>query len=83
MILLCCVSDAAARIGVHSSVLFPPYSVNIVLRDSPLNFRKQQEKGKIKEEFPLWHCGNNQTSNHEAVGSNPGLTQWVKDPVLP
>ena len=25
----------------------------------------------------------NPTRNHEVVGSIPGLTQWVKDPVLP
>ena len=25
----------------------------------------------------------NPTKNHEVVGSIPGLTQWVKDPVLP
>ena len=25
----------------------------------------------------------NLTRNHEVVGSIPGLTQWVKDPVLP
>ena len=25
----------------------------------------------------------NLTRNHEVVGSIPGLTQWVRDPVLP
>ena len=25
----------------------------------------------------------NPTRNHEVVGSIPGVTRWVKDPVLP
>ena len=25
----------------------------------------------------------NPTRNHEVLGSIPGITQWVKDPVLP
>ena len=32
------------------------------------------------------HCGaveTNPTSNHEVVGVIPGLSQWVKGPVLP
>ena len=32
------------------------------------------------------HCGAaemNPTRNHEVVGSIPGVTQWVKDSVLP
>ena len=31
---------------------------------------------------PAWHI-TNPTSIHEAVGSSPGLTQWVKDAALP
>ena len=35
-------------------------------------------------EFPLWHSGlRTRHSVHEDVGSTPGLTQWVKDLVLP
>ena len=32
--------------------------------------------------FPSWHSRNNPTTNHEVVGSIPGLTQWVKDLTL-
>jgi len=46
---------------------------------------KRQKTNKQKKHFRSSHCGaseTNPTSNHEVSASIPGLTQWVKDPVL-
>ena len=40
----------------------------------------------LKKEARSSPCGTaetNLTKNHEVAGLIPGLTQWVKDPVLP
>ena len=34
-------------------------------------------------EFPSWCSRMNLISTHKDTGSIPGLSQWVKDPVLP
>ena len=39
-------------------------------------------KDGIEEEFPSWRS-RNESMNHEVLGSIPGLSQWVKDLVLP
>ena len=40
-------------------------------------------RNNIKLGVPLWGAVEmNPTRNHEVEGLIPGLTQWVKDPVL-
>ena len=36
-----------------------------------------------KQEFLSWRSRMNPTRNHEVAASIPGLSQWVKDLVLP
>ena len=52
------------------------------------NSPKQQQKSQVLKNLRIgipvvaqWLT--NPTRNHEVAGLIPGLTQWVKDPVLP
>ena len=54
--------------------------------ERPKKSKKAKKKKKKKKlAFGSFHGGEaetNQTRNYEVLGSNLGLTQWVKDPVL-
>ena len=50
-------------------------------------FPQGHTRPNLKDNTPQSYCRGavemNPTSDHEVVGSIPGLTQWVRDPVLP
>ena len=51
---------------------------------SALTFEGRAARHTLTKRFLLWLGGlRTQRSVHEDVGLLPGLTQWVKDPVLP
>ena len=69
--------SASGSIVNMTPAFSPPLaSLELPLRSSPPSNSASQSSCRGAS-------GTNPTKNHEVVGSSPGLTQWVKDPVLP
>ena len=72
---------AGYKINKYKPVAFLYTNNKISERESKNIPFKIASKNKIPEFQHGWAVMN-PTSNHEDVGSLPGLTQWVKDPAL-
>ena len=74
------------RLGVESELQLQAYTTASRDPSHSNSFTETPEKTELlRSDFGSSCCGSaemNLTSIHENTGLNPGLDQWIKDPVL-